>query len=110
MVDAGWVLGILCEKRLIEPMNIDKAIYCGKVLLFREQDNFIYEGAGVLKALTDPNEDDILAAVSKDKTIERLCKLLADYCGNEPMIERLLITCGNIATSNSPLIIEELLN
>lgn len=42
----------------------------------------IFEGVGVLMALTDPTEDDILEAVAKDKTIEQLCKLLIDFVGN----------------------------
>lgn len=82
MNDAGWVLGLLCSKNLIEPLNIDKAIYCGKVLLFQDDHSLIFEGVGVLMALTDPTEDDILEAVAKDKTIEQLCKLLIDFVGN----------------------------
>ena len=65
----------------------------------------VFEGAGILKALTDDNEDSIIEMVSKGKTVQRLCKLLSDYISNESMIDRVIITCGNICTSNQPQVV-----
>jgi hypothetical protein len=66
MNDAGWVLGLLCCKGLIEPLNQEKAIFCGKALLGSPHPNHVYEGAGILLVITNSNEDPIIEMVATD--------------------------------------------
>ena len=63
MADAGWILGIVCQRQLVEPNNVERVLFCSKVLLNSDEPDNIYEGAGILQAMTNSNEDPIIAAV-----------------------------------------------
>jgi hypothetical protein len=86
LADGGWVLGLICDIRMIEPLNIDRTIFCAKVLISADEPSQIYEGLGILKSLTESGDDSIILSVCTDKTIERLISLLSSFLHNKKVI------------------------
>jgi hypothetical protein len=80
------------------------------VLLNSDEPGNIFEGAGILQAMTNQNEDPIIEAVAKNNTIDRLCTLLSTYIGNQQIIERCVMTLGNLSTSNNHEIIDDIVS
>lgn len=107
MNDAGWVLGTICSKHLIEPMNMEKVIYIGKVLLNAGETRHEYEGLGIIETITCSNHDDIIRMVCTDNTIPKLCNILLEYQKNTSVLDRCLIAVANITTTNSSAIIAQ---
>lgn len=56
MVDGGWILYRICYLKLLEPLNLEKVVFCGKVLICSEDPNCILEGAKILSRLSYDNE------------------------------------------------------
>ena len=110
MNDAGWVLGIICSKHFVEPLNLPKVIFCAKALLSSKEPRHVYEGLGILMAISAKNDDSVISMICTDNTLPRLVQILTEYLGNDCVIDRCINTIGNIATSNSAAICRELFN